>query len=163
MTKREQAGGRKGFHLKPKRRSRRGQTQALPGVQAVEALEPVFSVCRVEDYSGVNLDRSFCFTGRTDEEKSLVCPTDQVPENTVSREDGWRAFRICGELDFSLIGVLARISGILADHRIGIFAISTFNTDYILMKEENFEKAMSALKNAGYRVRSSEETEGSPC
>ena len=86
-----------------------------------------------------------------------------MPANAVSREDGWRAFRICGELDFSLIGVLARISGILADQRIGIFAISTFNTDYILMKEENFEKAMSALKNAGYRVRSSEETEGSPC
>ncbi len=120
---------------------------------AVEALAPVFAVCKVEDYTGVNVDQPFCFTGRTDEEKSLVCPVAQVPENTISREDGWRAFRLCGELDFSLIGVLARISRILANNQIGIFAISTFNTDYILVKEESFEKALSVLKNAGYSLR----------
>ena len=74
-------------------------------------------------------------------------------KNTVNRDDGWRAFRICGQLDFSLIGILARISGILASNEVGIFAISTYNTDYILTREENCEKAIKALKEAGYKFQ----------
>lgn len=120
---------------------------------SLEPLPAAFSVCKVEDYSGIDLDRPFVFTGRTDEENSLVCPTDIVPENTVEREDGWRAFRICGVLDFSLIGILAGITQILADRKIGLFAISTYNTDYVLMKEENFESAVLALKEAGYTIK----------
>ena len=119
----------------------------------LETLPPRFSVCRVKDYSGVDLTKSFCFTGTTDAENSLVCPESLVPENTTERDDGWKGFRIIGQLDFSLIGILARISKILAEAGIGIFAISTYNTDYILTKEENFEKAMKVLKKAGYEVR----------
>ena len=119
----------------------------------LETLPPRFSVCRVKDYSGVDLTKSFCFTGTTDAENSLVCPESLVPENTTERDDGWKGFRIIGQLDFSLIGILARISKILAESGIGIFAISTYNTDYILTKEENFEKAMKVLKKAGYEVR----------
>ena len=119
----------------------------------LESLQPRFSVCKVKDYSGVDLTKSFCFTGKTDEENSLVCPEALVPENTIERDDGWKGFRIIGQLDFSLIGILARISRILAETGIGIFAISTYNTDYILTKEENFKKAMKVLKNAGYEVR----------
>ena len=119
----------------------------------LETLQPRFSVCKVEDYSGVDLTKPFCFTGTTDEENSLVCPEALVPGNTIERDDGWKSFRIIGQLDFSLIGILARISKILAETGIGIFAISTYNTDYILTKEENFEKAMKVLKNAGYEVR----------
>ena len=119
----------------------------------LETLPPRFSVCRVKDYSGVDLTKSFCFTGATDAENSLVCPESLVPENTTERDDGWKGFRIIGQLDFSLIGILARISKILAESGIGIFAISTYNTDYILTKEENFEKAMKVLKKAGYEVR----------
>ena len=120
---------------------------------SLELLDIAFSVCKVADYSEVNLDQPFVFTGRTDEEKSLVCPTDKVPENTIIREDGWRAFRIIGVLDFSLIGILAAISQILADEKIGIFAISTYNTDYVLTKDTDFEKAVQALKKAGYSIR----------
>lgn len=119
----------------------------------LETLRPRFSVCKVKDYSGVDLMKPFCFTGTTDEENSLVCPEALVPENTIERDDGWKGFRIIGQLDFSLIGILARISKILAESGIGIFAISTYNTDYILTKEENFEKAMKVLKKAGYEVR----------
>ena len=118
----------------------------------LEPLKIPFSVCKVEDYSGIDIDQPFVFTGRTDQEKSLVCPTDTVPDNALVRDDGWRAFRICGELDFSLIGILAGISKILADNAIGIFAISTYNTDYILTKEENFDKALKVLADAGYQV-----------
>ena len=78
-----------------------------------------------------------------------------VPDNTTERDDGWKAFRIVGVLDFSLIGILSKISGILADNKIGIFAISTYNTDYILTKEEDFARALEVLKNAGYTIKES--------
>ena len=119
-------------------------------------LEPIpgqFSVCKVTDYHSISLEHPFCFTGRTDEEKSLVCPVSLVPENTVSRDDGWRAMRVAGKLDFSLTGILAGIADVLAARRIGIFAISTYHTDYILTKEENFDQALTALQQAGYRVK----------
>ena len=111
-----------------------------------------FSVCKVEDYSLTNTDSEYCFIGKTDEENSLVCITSDVPPNVIERDDGWKAFRIQGILDFSLIGVLSKISGILADNKIGIFAISTFNTDYILTKQENYDKALSLLRDAGYEI-----------
>ena len=111
-----------------------------------------FTVCKVADYSQVNMDAKFCFTGKTDEENSLVCPTNEVPSNTTEREDGWKAFRIQGVLDFSLIGILSKITGILAENEIGIFAVSTFNTDYILVKQENCRKAIKALDDAGYKI-----------
>ena len=118
----------------------------------LEVLKTDFSVCKVVDYTGVDAAQPFVFTGCTDEEKSLVCPVELVPGNTTSRDDGWKAFRICGVLDFSLIGILAGIAGVLAAERIGIFAISTYNTDYILTKKENFDRAIAALKEAGYRI-----------
>ena len=111
-----------------------------------------FSVCKVEDYSLINLDAEYCFVGKTDEEKSLVCLTCDVSGNVTDRDDGWKAFRIQGILDFSLIGILAKISSLLAENEIGIFAISTFNTDYILTKKENYDKAIDVLNRAGYQI-----------
>ncbi len=111
-----------------------------------------FSVCQVEDYSLVNLDSKYCFVGKTDEEKSLVCITDEVPSNVIKRDDGWRAFRIQGVLDFSLIGILSKIASVLAENDISIFAISTYNTDYVMIKEENYIKALKVLEDAGYSV-----------
>ena len=111
-----------------------------------------FSVCKVEDYSLVNLDTEYCFVGKTDEEKSLVCLTCDVPDNVTDRDDGWRAFLIQGVLDFSLIGILSKISSVLAENEIGIFAISTFNTDYILTKKENYDKVIDVLNRAGYQT-----------
>ncbi len=119
----------------------------------IEPLDVRLSVCKVEDYSQTDISRPFCFTGCTDEEFSLVCPTEMVPGNTNERDDGWRAFRIVGVLDFSLIGILARISDILAQNGIGLFAVSTYNTDYILTKEENFNRALEVLGNAGYIIK----------
>lgn len=118
----------------------------------LEVLSPVFSVCKVADYVGIDLAEPYCFTAASDEEKSLVCPVSSVPNNTTARDDNWRAFRIRGELDFSLIGILARISTILAAEHVGIFAVSTYNTDYIFTKEENFDRALDVLRAAGYRT-----------
>ena len=103
------------------------------GSVVLEPLDSRFSVCKVDDYSGVDLSQPFCFIGATDEENSLVCPEGLVPGNTTERDDGWKGLRIVGQLDFSLIGILARISKILASNEIGIFAVSTYNTDYIFI------------------------------
>ena len=118
----------------------------------IKKIHQDFSVCKVMDYSLVNLNAEYSFIGKTDEEKSLVCVTSDVPPNVIQRDDGWKGFRIQGTLDFSLIGILSKLSGILADHKIGIFAVSTYNTDYILVKEENFARALNALASEGYTV-----------
>lgn len=115
-------------------------------------LERLLTVCKVKNIDDIDLSKEFYFIGKTDEEISLVCETNDVPENTIEREDGWRGFRIQGILDFSLIGILSKLSGILADNKIGIFAVSTFNTDYILVKDADFEKSLVVLLNAGYTV-----------
>ena len=120
-------------------------------------LKESFSVCKVASYDGIDLDTPFVFTGATDREKSLVCPTDRVPATTLAREDGWRAFRIEGQLDFSLVGILARISSVLAAEKIGIFAVSTFDTDYLLVKAENLDRSIAALARAGYEIGEGEE------
>ena len=111
-----------------------------------------FTVCKVGRESDIDLSKEFCFIGKTDEEISLVCKTEDVPANTLEREDGWKAFRIQGVLDFSLIGILAEISGLLAENEIGIFAVSTYNTDYIFVKHENFDRALCILADAGYTI-----------
>lgn len=118
----------------------------------IKKIDHNFSVCQVEDYSLVNLNSEYSFIGKTDEEKSLVCITDEVPANVIQRDDGWKAFRIQDVLDFSLIGILAKIAAALADNGISIFAVSTYNTDYVLMKKENYQKALDVLKALGYMI-----------
>lgn len=83
-------------------------------------LERLLTVCKVKNIDDIDLSKEFYFIGKTDEEISLVCETNDVPENTIEREDGWRGFRIQGILDFTLIGILSKLSGILADNKIGI-------------------------------------------
>ncbi len=118
----------------------------------LKKLDGTFSVCQVEDYSLADLDAAYCFIGKTEGEKSLVCRTEDVPANATRREDGWRGVRIQGVLDFSLVGVLADIAAVLASGGIPIFAVSTYDTDYIFVKRENFQKALDALQCAGYEV-----------
>lgn len=109
-----------------------------------------FSVCKLRDFSDIDCNQAYTFLAKTDEECSLVCPEQVVPAQTIARVDGWAAFRIAGELDFSLVGVIAALSGILARHQIPVFVISTYNTDYILIKEADVERAVPALEEAGY-------------
>ncbi|MBR4132435.1 MAG: ACT domain-containing protein [Oscillospiraceae bacterium] len=111
------------------------------------------TVCKVAELSDIDQATDFFFVGKTDEELSLVCLTKDVPERAVERSDGWRGFRIVGTLDFSLVGILSKLSTILAENNIGIFAVSTFNTDYILVKEKDYNRAMSVLEAAGYEVK----------
>ena len=112
----------------------------------IKRIHQEFSVCQVENYSFVNLDSEYSFIGKTDEEKSLVCLTSEIPPNVIRRDDGWKALRIQGVLEFSLIGILSKIAAILADHNIPIFAVSTYNTDYLLIKRRITRKRYKRLK-----------------
>lgn len=118
----------------------------------LKKLDCKLTVCKVASVSDINLSDDFYFIGRTYEEISVVCETSKTPNNTTAREDGWKGFYITGTLDFSLTGILSELSGILAENKIGIFAVSTYNTDYILVKEENFERALSILAENGYTI-----------
>ena len=117
----------------------------------LQILPQALTVCKVENLDGFDMNGLY-FIGNTDSELSLVCETDRAPANTLAREDGWRAFRVAGQLDFSLTGILSGIAAVLADEQIGIFAVSTFDTDYILVKAENLDRAVDALKRVGYGV-----------
>ena len=111
-----------------------------------------FTVCQLPDGTAPGADAPFVFFAKTDEETSLVCPTGRCPENALKRRDGWRALKILGPLDFSLVGILAGIAGTLAESRVPIFAVSTFDTDYVLFEKEHEQTALCALRAAGYRV-----------
>ena len=115
-------------------------------------LDDVFTVCKVEDISNVDLSGDLVFVGKTSDEISVVCPVKDIPSATVAREDGWRGFRIEGTLDFSLIGILSKITTILANNNIGVFAVSTYNTDYIFVKEDKLDEAISAFVIEGYDI-----------
>lgn len=119
----------------------------------LKIIEQTFSICKTEDLSQIDYSDAFCFISKTDEEFSVVCNTGLVPQNALECDNGWRAFRIEGVLDFSLIGILSKISTLFAENDIAIFAVSTYNTDYILMKEENFDKAIKILDDNEYKIK----------
>lgn len=110
------------------------------------------TVCKLESLADIDLSGQLFFIGKTEDELSLVCETSAAPACTVAREDGWKGFRIQGTLDFSLVGILSKIAAVLAQNNIGIFAVSTYDTDYILVKVEDFELAADALAAAGYGI-----------
>ncbi|MBP1702607.1 MAG: hypothetical protein H6Q38_1714 [Chloroflexi bacterium] len=88
---------------------------------------------------------------RTRQELSIVCEERFVPPE-VRSERGWRGLQVEGQLDFSLLGILAGIATILAEAGVSIFVISTYDTDYVMVKESALERALNALKRAGYLI-----------
>ncbi len=94
----------------------------------------------------------FCSITRTAEELSLVCAQQAAPAD-VRQEAGWRAFKVDGPLDFALTGILASVAGPLAKAGVSIYALSTYNTDYILVKESQLDEAIDALRIVGHAVR----------
>lgn len=86
---------------------------------------------------------------RTGEELSVVCPMENAPAGAKT-EGPWRAFRVCGTLDFALTGILAKIAVPLADAGVSIFAVSTFDTDYVLVRADAAAKARAVLAKAGH-------------
>lgn len=118
----------------------------------LKLLPEPFTVCKLEDENQLEYSSKYYFVGKTCEEISLVCPTPDVPDYTEAREDGWRGFQIVGTLDFSMVGVLSHLTSILAAEDMPIFAISTFNTDYIFIKEDDLSKALFVLEEENHTV-----------
>ena len=120
----------------------------------------ILSICRLERNALIPewaLNDKFFSITRTAEELSVVCLQDQVPPG-IQKQDGWKALQVEGPLDFSLTGVLASLTEPLAREGISVFAISTYDTDYLLVKKELLERAIKILVKRGYQVqnRSSE-------
>jgi hypothetical protein len=101
----------------------------------------------------IDLAISPLFIGQTADEISVVLPTKAIMVSTLNREDHWKVFKIDGVLDFSLVGILAKLATILAEQSISIFALSTFNTDYILVKTADFEEAKKVLLHQDYQIK----------
>jgi len=97
------------------------------------------------------LDRPWVFVSRTSKELSIVCPAEcGIEADEVSTP--WRALEVAGPLDFSLVGILATLTETLADDGVSVFAISTFDTDYLLMTADQTDRGIEALKRAGHSV-----------
>ena len=120
----------------------------------MKLLKGKYGVCRLDktDLIPEWAQKSDFFSiTRTLDELSVVCAEENIP-NYIKCEKDWRILKIEGPLDFSLIGILASISTILAKKRISIFAISTYDTDYILVKNKDINSAIMALVNEGYEI-----------
>lgn len=122
---------------------------------SIKLLEGKYAVCKLgvtESIPEWCRDNSFVSITRTADELSIVCLQNNVPEG-VNAERDWNILKIEGQLDFSLIGIISSISSILAKKEISIFVISTFNTDYILVKEKNIENTIKALLEEEYEIK----------
>ncbi len=115
----------------------------------LELLTGRFAVCALD--KPVLPQGEFVSLTMSGGEVSLVCEEDAAPQGCRA-ETGWCALRIKGPLDFSLVGIMAHISKILADEGISLFAVSTYETDYVLVKEEAIKRSIEALKNNGHTV-----------
>ena len=113
------------------------------------------SVCHLSPAAAIP---SWAFAGeffsvtRTVDELSLVCAEAHIPAD-IQAEKGWRGLKVEGPLDFALVGILARLAGVLAQAEISLFAVSTYETDYILIKADRLPQAVKALSEAGYDIR----------
>lgn len=120
----------------------------------LELFKNKYGVCRLdvnETIPSFAQKSEFFSITKTHDELSVVCLEKDIPSDVLWERD-WRIFKIQGVLDFSLIGILAEISSVLAENKISIFAISTYDTDYILVKDKDVSSASKVLLNNGYKV-----------
>ncbi len=111
-----------------------------------------YAVCALRDLSRFDLSRDLFFLSKTPDELSLVCAAECVPANAGKVEGGWTLFRVEGVLDFGLIGILSAVTGLLAERDISVCAVSTFNTDYFLIKTHALAAARAVFQEKGYVV-----------
>lgn len=120
----------------------------------LKLLDETYGVCSLEKDSEISpwiVEGNFLSITKTDEELSIVCEEKNISEG-IKYEGGWKILKIEGKLDFALVGILAKISNIMAENNISIFAISTYDTDYILIKLNNINKAVELLKKENYNI-----------
>jgi len=121
----------------------------------LDLLNSSFAVARLPHDSPIPAplpEAEFFSVTRTSDELSVITPEGQSPVGATV-EDGWRALKIAGPLDFSELGILAALATTLAETQVSIFAVSTYDTDYVLCKKESLSNAIDALRDAGHTVR----------
>ncbi|MFI3329325.1 MAG: ACT domain-containing protein [bacterium] len=123
----------------------------------IKILKEDFVVVKLENLEEVNIHDEFCFISKTDEELSLVCTSRFTPTKCLDIQKGYRAFRINEKLDFNLIGVVAKITSLLALNEISVFVVSTFNTDYFLVKNAKLGRTMDILIANNYEIENENE------
>jgi uncharacterized protein len=126
----------------------------LARVPDLTVLGERLSICRLnagEEIPAWATGGPFFSVTRTRDELSVVCPEDVVPES-ISRARGWRALKLEGPFDLSIVGILASVASPLAEAGASIFAVSTFDTDYVLVREEQLDLAVDTLRASGHRV-----------
>ncbi|MDO9407046.1 ACT domain-containing protein [Patulibacter sp.] len=133
-----------------------GPTVAAPAL-VLDVLDVHLQVCRLNHDAPIpswlpRTSSPLTAIVRTDDELSIVCPAAEVPAD-VRHEGPWRALRVAGPLDFALVGILTRLTAPLAAAGISIFALSTFDTDYVLVRAGDLGAAVGALRDAGHGVR----------
>jgi hypothetical protein len=101
------------------------------------------------------VDGSLSSVTRTPEELSILCPAERV-FSEIDAEPGWRGLRVAGTLDFSEVGVMASLSGPLAEAGVSVFVISTYDTDYLFVRGDSLAEAVRALRQAGHHVMQEE-------
>ncbi len=117
-------------------------------------LDGTYAVCQLEatvPIPGWALGEGFVSISRSEEELSVVCLESRVPAGIKAERD-WRCFGLAGPFDFALTGILAAVLNPLAQAGVGVFAVSTYNTDYVLIKSEHLNQGITALTQAGHRV-----------
>jgi len=113
----------------------------------IKLLDGVFGVCKLNNEDKIPewaVNQHFYSVTKTADELSVVCLQEDIPDG-VQCESDWRLLKVMGVLDFSLIGIIHSISQVLAENKISIFVISTYNTDYILVKDKDIDNALKAL------------------
>ncbi|MFW2487415.1 ACT domain-containing protein [Clostridium chromiireducens] len=123
-------------------------------ILTMRLLKEIYGVCRLDKNELIPewaQKSDFFSITKTKEELSIVCSQEWIPANMRCEKD-WRILKVEGPLDFSLIGILSSISTVLANNKISIFAISTYDTDYILVKSSDLDNAIESLLKEGYEV-----------
>ena len=121
----------------------------------LSVVDGIFAVCKLSADATIpawaTAGHFFSIT-RTADELSIVCDQDAIPEGVIG-ERGWRCLRIAGTMPFSVVGVLALLTSPLAEAGISVFAVSTFETDYLFVKAEDLERAVDVLRRRGHSIQ----------
>ncbi len=120
----------------------------------MKLLKEKYGVCRLDKANSIPnwaIDGEFYSITKTEDELSIVCLQESIPTD-IKYEKDWKVLKVEGPLDFALVGILAGISSLMASQGISIFAISTYDTDYILIKEKDIDNAIELLLNDKYAV-----------
>lgn len=115
----------------------------------LQRIDKDFSICRVAQIDPAILNNDFTFISKTDNELSIICQTEFVPDNCTVLEDDWSCFRIAEDASFEKFGMIAFLTRIIAGEKTGVLVVATFDTDYLFVKKDKFPSVHDTLVKQG--------------